>query len=156
MYIHVLVAICIVALHYCRYRRNNTKKYLSSNKGIIVVQRLVILLTLFVTLFEIISYATINGKNKIDSSSYSSNISLYFIPVIGYTLFSLGIYVFKIYKDKEVTKSGDNESFYAKLTEYKVIIVMFFLYIFDWLSSLFAIIFVHLKFAHCCWDRCPI
>ena len=52
----------------------------------------------------------------------------------------------KIYKDKEVTKSGDNESFYAKLTEYKVIIVMFFLYIFDWLSSLFAIIFVHLKF----------
>ena len=43
-------------------------------------------------------------------------------------------------------ESGDNESFYAKLTEYKVIIVMFFLYIFDWLSSLFAIIFVHLKF----------
>ena len=101
---------------------------------------------LFVFLFEILAYIMINSHEEVSGLSYSSHMSLYFVPIFTYVAFCVVINLFPSAQAMESDGSSSISALHWKLTEYKTVVVIFFLYIFDWLCSLFAHIYVSFRF----------
>lgn len=113
------------------------------NKRAVCMQYGVSMMFLFVFLFEILSYGMINSREELSEHSYSSRISLYFIPIFAYVAFCI---VINLLQTSAKAAGPDGSSSISalnwKLTEHKNLVVIFFLYIFDWVCSLLAHIYI--------------
>ena len=93
--LHLLATVVVTTLSYFRYKRNNTKQYFKMNKRAVCMQYGISMMFLFVFLFEILAYSMINSHEEVSGLSYSSHMSLYFVPIFTYVAFCVVINLFQ-------------------------------------------------------------